>query len=373
MIYQGRDAAADQPGYFQGFERLVAEGVIEAHAALAYHGIAASRGWPALWDEAESAARAIDADAICLQFFHGDTIPDPTAGIRRLQGLPSRPLLFATLGDGYGRLLKRVPACFRRASALAGLSFLSGMGYVARQLAAGGSRNLVLMPNGCCQVRFASPAPPFQDRPEFDAVFIGSFVRSSNPLSPYYWASRSRARFVDACEQRYGSRFGLFGSGWEGRKSWQGPIPFAEQHRAYHRSALALGGIPHVRHDYYTSDRVFFAIASGVPLVDCWVSGVEQILAPNHDWWLARDVPETFRLCDRLMAMPAAARQSLGEAARQHILSRHTQYHRCAQMVEIVRSVRDARQKGRRAPVPVLPFLRAHGGAAPPAIVAWQG
>ncbi|MBL8212156.1 MAG: glycosyltransferase family 1 protein [Bryobacterales bacterium] len=374
VLYQGRDAATDQPGYFHGYERLASEGMLEAHATLAYHGIAAARGWPAVWQEAESAARAMEADAICLQFFHGDSIPDPTAGIQRLRALPSKPLLFTTLGDGYGRILKRVPASFRRASALADVSFLSGMGYVARQLAASGSRNLVLIPNGCCQVRFAAPASATPDRPDFDVAFIGSLVRSSNPLSPYFWASRSRARFVDACERRYGSRFGLFGNGWQGRKCWQGPMPFTEQHRAYHRSALALGGIPHFSHDYYTSDRVFFAIASGVPFVDSWVRGVEHILEPDHDWWLARGLPDMFDICDRLLAMPAAERQALGDAARRTILARHTQYHRCAQMMEVVRSVRDARRKGRLAPPPVLPFVRTHGTTpAPPAVVAWQG
>jgi hypothetical protein len=32
---------------------------------------------------------------------------------------------------------------------------------------------------------------------------------------------------------------------------------------------------------------VFIAVASGVPFVDYWVPGVERLLEPGRDWWLA--------------------------------------------------------------------------------------
>jgi hypothetical protein len=93
VLYQARDAVHDQPGYHDGFQRLVAEGVLGMHGAIAYYGIAESRGWSALWTEAHELAARIQADAIFLQFFHGP-IPDPSSGIRRLKELPSRPTVF---------------------------------------------------------------------------------------------------------------------------------------------------------------------------------------------------------------------------------------------------------------------------------------
>jgi hypothetical protein len=69
VLYQAHDAARDQPGYYDGFERLVAEGELETHYAIPYYGIAEEHGWPALWDQAYVAARKIEADAIFLQFF----------------------------------------------------------------------------------------------------------------------------------------------------------------------------------------------------------------------------------------------------------------------------------------------------------------
>jgi hypothetical protein len=80
-------------------------------------------------------------------------------------------------------------------------------------------------------------------------------------------------------------------------------------------------------------------------------------------------------LCDKLLEMPSSDRLRLGEKAREGVLAYHTQYHRCKEMVEIVRSIRDARLLGRRAPQPDLSFLSIScvAGAAPDAILGWEG
>ncbi len=374
VLYQAQDALVDHPGYYEGFERLVAEGMLSAHVAIPFYGIAQKRGWNGFWAEAERTARSMQADAVFLQFFHG-AMPDPTEGIQRLKNLPNRPTLFTSLGDPYGRWTKRVPKSFRVASALADVSFLTGMGSIARQLNRWGSKNLVLMPHGCCQVRFSSQPSSQAEVPEFDVVFVGSRIRSRNPLSHFYWVAQKRVEFVRGFTKRYGLRFGLFGNGWNRNPAWQGPIPYATQHEASRRSAVVLGGMPNAYHDYYTSDRPFIAIASGVPLVDFWVPGVDRILEPSRDWWLARSQRETFRLCDRLLEMPSGERIHLGEDARKQVLAHHTQYHRCKEMVEIVRSIRDAHLLGRRAAQPRLRFLPGSCAAepAPDAIVGWEG
>jgi hypothetical protein len=374
VLYQADDAARDHPGYYDGFERLVKEGALRAHAAIAYYKVAQQRGWDGLWAEAAQAAQAMKADAIFLHWFHVGKIPDPTPGILRLKNLPQRPTVFASLGDPFGRWTRRVPKCFRVASRLADVSFLTGMGYIAQQLRKWGSRNLVLMPNGCCQVRFAALVQPSDD-PQFDVVFIGSRLRPRNPIGHYFRVARRRVQLVEAFTRRYGPRFGLFGLGWEGNPSWRGPVAYKCQHDAYRDAAVALGGLPHAYHDYYTSDRVFIATGSGVPLVDYAVPGVECILQPGVDWWLARDIEGMIAGCDRLLAMSSPERLVLGQRARERTLASHTQYHRCREMVEIVRQVRAARLAGRSAEEPKLSFLApaTPGQFAPPAIVAWQG
>jgi hypothetical protein len=375
VLYQARDAAREQPGYYDGFERLVAEGVLEAHIAIPYYGVAEEHGWPALWDKAYAAAGKMEADAIFLQFFHGP-IPDPTVGIARLKGLPSKPTMFTSLGDAFGLWTRRVPRSYRIASKLVDVNFLTGMGYLARQLARQGARNLVLMPNGCCQVRFSAMLDQTKYSPDFDIIFVGSKTPYKNPLSHFFWTTQRRREFVALVTKRYGRRFGLFGHGWMGTPSWQGPISYERQHSTYHRSAVVLGGIPGAYHDYYTSDRVFIAIASGIPFVDYWVAGVDLLLHSGRDWWLAPDIQGMIRWCDYLLSLSQEERLRLGGYARERILAFHTQYHRCREMIDIVRDLRAARSRGTTATRPQLSFLRQEthqSSVCPAAVVNWQG
>jgi hypothetical protein len=375
VLYQACDAARDHPGHYDGFERLVAEGILETHRAIPYYGVAEERGWPALWDEAYAAARKMDADAIFLQFFHGP-ISDPTVGITRLKGLPSKPTVFTSLGDPFGRWTKRVPRSYRIASKLADVNFLTGMGYLSRQLARQGARNLVLMPHGCCQVRFSAMLDQTKYSPDFDVVFVGSRISSRNPLSHFFWVAQRRREFVALVTKRYGHRFGLFGHGWTCNPSWQGPIPFARQHSVYRRSAVVLGGMPNGYHDYYTSDRVLIAIASGIPFVDYSVAGVDLLFHHGRDWWLAPDTQGMIRWCDHLLSLSQEERLRLGGCAREHIFTFHTQYHRCREMIDIVRDLRAARLRGATATSPQLSFLRQAANPSsvhPAAIVNWQG
>jgi hypothetical protein len=372
VLYQARNPAQDHPGYYEGFERMVAEGQLRAHVPIGYLGVAEARGWDALWTEAHRAAREMQADAVFLQFFHAQ-MPNPENGILRIKNLPQRPLIFSSLGDPFGRWTHRIPQSFRVASRLSDISFLTGMGYIAQQLAGWGARNLVLMPHGCCQVRFCAPIREHSAESEFDVSFVGSRIRSMNPFGHFYWTARRRAELVAAFTKRFGKRFGLFGKGWEGNRAWQGTIPFASQLEAYRRSSVVLGGMPGAEYDYYTSDRPFIAAASGVPLVDYWVRGVDRLLEPGRDWWLAHDIKELLRLSDTLLEMPGSDRLLLAGETRKRILAHHTQYHRCLDMIQIVRNLMEARRQGRQAAEPELPFLRQSSlpGAPPAAIVGW--
>lgn len=373
-MYQADRPAIDHPGYFNGFERMVAEGKLEEHRGLGYVGIAMREGWKSVWDRACDLAREMEADAIFLHFFHVP-MPDPAEGIRRLKTLPTRPIIFCSLGDPYGRWTRRVPRAFRTASALSDITFLTGMGYLARQLMVAGSRNLVLMPHGCCQVRFSGPMEQIAEKPQFDVLFVGNRMHSCDPLSHFYWVAKKRVAFVEALSRCYGSRFGLFGRGWEGNTSWQGTTPYLLQQQTYRRSAVVLGGTPNAFYDYYTSDRVFIAAASGVPLVDSHVPGVDRLLEPGRDWWLARNVNEVIRLCDELLGISASVRQSMGASTRERILARHTQYSRCCEMVSIANEVLEAHRHKQHAKMPELHFLSKSAGPAGVGdpVMAWAG
>lgn len=373
VLYQARNCEQDQPGFYAGFEQLVKEGDLESHSGIGFIGVEPSRR-KEFWERAESTAIQTKADAIFFQFFHA-SMPDPKSAILRLKNLPTKPLLFSSLGDPFGRWTNTVPHTYRTVARLSDMNFLTGMGYLASQLAKGGAKNLVLMPHGCCQVRFSAPPTRLSGNPDFLVSFVGSRMGARNPFSHFYSTSRLRTAFVTQASKRYGKSFGLFGKGWETIPSWQGPVPYARQVEAYRRSQVVLGGTPNANYDYYTSDREFIATASGVPFVNYWVPGMERLLKNERDWWLARDIGEMFRICDRLLELPAITRERMGEETRERVLNHHTHYHRCLQMTRIVKSLLNARRSGKPAPRPDLEFLlpAEPGRNAPEAILNWKG
>lgn len=355
FLLQGRELE-DQIGAVDALRKLQAEGVLSVFEAIPYWQYGTDHGWPAFWRHVEATARQMDADTIFFQFFHG-AMGVERSQIEALRQLPSKPTLVVSSGDPFGQWFNRLPRSLRLVSSMADLTFMTGMGYMADSLARTGSRNLLFMTNGHCQVRFSAPesAPPAG--PDFDVVFIGSRHKARNFLSDHFRAAYHREQIVRALQQRYGDKFGLFGHHWEGFSSWQGATTYAEQGRVYRRARIAIGGFPHSLADYYTSDRVFIAAVSGTPFVDQFVPRVDRILRDGEHWWLYRNQAEMLQLCDKLLALSDAERWTMGQRTAQYCAARHSQYHRNREMLMLARSYREAGQAGLAPARPQLEYF----------------
>lgn len=355
VLMQGH-AASDHPGFHDGFNRLVREGVLTYYEAIPYWGFAAEFGWQALYQHAFERAQAIAADAIFLQFFHGE-IPSPAQFIKRVKGIPSAPLVFSSCGDPFGQYAKRLPLSMIEASRFSDVSFYTGMGHIAQQAVAAGAKNVLLMPHGCCQVRFGSIDNARIEEPEYDIVFIGSRISSRNPFSPLFRSGRARLNMVTALQQRYGKRFALFGQNWEGFLSWRGSIKFDRQVDTYRKARLIIGGYPNVFADYYTSDRPFIAMTSGIPFLDQRVARIDRFFKDGEHWYLYDDFNSMIRLIDKLLDEDQSILRQQAETTTTLIREKHTQYHRVREMVEIVASLRDGRMKGNKVLPPVFSYF----------------
>ncbi|MDR3764687.1 MAG: glycosyltransferase, partial [Acidobacteriota bacterium] len=167
----------------------------------------------------------------------------------------------------------------------------------------------------------------------------------------------------------------LFGRGWDGNPSWQGPVPYAQQQETLRRAAVVAAGTPNADYDYYCSDREFIDLAAGVPVVGWAIPGLELVLKEAHSLRLAGNLEEMARLCDRLLELSPAERQQMAQATRRYILAEHTQYNRCRQMIDVVSALGEARRRGDAAGLPHLPFLPAGQivTAPPRAVLNWRG
>ena len=373
FLIQG-SSVDDHPGYHHACLRLVSEGALEAYYPFCYYGEPTKTlTWMHRWQHLLEQAAEFSPDLVLLQFYHGPMTATRFL-IEGLRSLPSKPTIASSCGDPFvpGLSFHSFPKALQESTRLADLSFFTQMGAGARAAANWGAKNIVLWPHGCCQTRFGPSAHIRTEAPEFDVVFIGSHVPGRNPFSSITKAARARRLLVRELSSRYGKRFGLFGHGWQGMQSWQGPIPYHMQAQAMRRGRIVFGGYPHTCADYYLSDRPFIAIGSGIPFLDYAVPKVDRIFQSGEHWHLYRDKDELLGKCDELLDADEAAILSQAKAAADYIYRKHTQYHRMKFAVQTMGTLRSERFSGRCCPTPHLDFLlpvASVGGA----IENWRG
>jgi spore maturation protein CgeB len=82
--------------------------------------------------------------------------------------------------------------------------------------------------------------------------------------------------------------------------------------------------------------RLFEAAACGTPIVSDRWEGIETLLEPGREIFLADSAAEVLRL---LRELPEDERRSVGERARSRILAQHTAAHRAVQLEGYVRAL----------------------------------
>jgi hypothetical protein len=326
----------DQIGFHESGIRLMREGWLEDYQAIPF--LAADRLPPEnpTYDLILESARKIGPDFIFFQHFHFYKIPDPTRLIAQLRSAVPQAVILVSSGDSFGRWTRRLPESLVQASRAADLTFLSGMGYAADELKKKGGRNIALMPHGFCPVRFPektslSPKPTV----DWEVVCVASNYRVRNPFSYLYQRKLARIGQIRELERRYGGRFALFGKGWEGFSSWRGPLPYEKQGDIFRSSRVVVGGHPGGGMDYYLSDREFIAMASGSPFVEFWTPRIESIFSATKHWHLYRDTREMIKKVDSILKDPADLNQKASQETETYVRSKHSNYHRLKEMLQI--------------------------------------
>jgi glycosyltransferase involved in cell wall biosynthesis len=348
------------PDIIDGLQRLESSGTVRGQACIEVKPDDARGQADEYWNQIVEHVEARQTDIIVFHHFHSPTLPDLRALFKRLKELPHRPVVAITSGDAFANAFLRpsFPEMFTAASREADVIFSSSIGEVGDYLAAKSGRPVALMPHGLCQARFGQPPPkPAGGARDFRAIFIGSNNRNRNPLKPYHWYARRRERLVKALSKKFGSSFAVFGYGWQGTPGWQGPLPFEEQQEACRRAELVVGGAPFSSARYYTSDRVFIQIASGVPFVDVAVDGIETILRDEEHWYLVPSVQEVVDRCDELLCRPRAERLAASYAAAEYVLSHHTIEDRCRSTIFMLQRYRESLLLRRLPPPPQYDFF----------------
>jgi hypothetical protein len=297
LLERGRLAALDIYSYY---ERLAALGTGEAFAAEFLARVAAFR-----------------PDIIFVQHL-------PQSGIapslwRDLRTASPGTALIYHEADVYGRMMKRVHRNIDIIAAEADLTILCSFGYVYDRIRSR-AKSVAYLPH-CFDAGSFSTRDPLPGEKRFDAVHIGNCVHSRLLKQLYLPGGGLRADLVRRLSRELGTRFGLFGRGWDGVPS-QGTLPFLKQEAVLQSSRISVNWDHFHTYPYYFSDRLPISLAAAVPHVTSHHPGYEQFFAGCPGLYWGRSVPELIDCVRWLLDRPDAQLREEGLAAREWVTKR---------------------------------------------------
>ena len=125
----------------------------------------------------------------------------------------------------------------------------------------------------------------------------------------------------------------------------QGPAPFNDQQKYFQRGRVLVGGNPYSFSDYYSSNRVFFEIASGVPTVELRVNRLDRVLRDGDQIYFADDIDGVIAKCEELLKQDPVELYAKAARAAKEVVERHTQYHRMKFKLDTVKRFIDNDKK----------------------------
>jgi len=358
FVVQGHNEQ-DQIGYTSAARQLLAEGVLtNLTFFFPFYDFAQRKSWEDTWKALIQAAKESEPTCIFFQFFNYRAgAIDPL--IKGLESLPSKPLIMTSYGDPFSwSLFAPHPAnSYLRLARFADINFVKALGNCAKYLQFNGVNKMLFCPDGFCQKRFSPPPFEMTAKRPFDISFVGSRNISKNPLSTLFYTGRRRHRLVSILQEEFRAGFALFGHGWYGFPSWQGPIAYEDQVNAIRNSALYFGGYPASRQLLYHSDRIFAALISGVPFIDWDVPGLSWMLRDGDDWYPVATATQMIQQIKSLLSQDQKPLQEKARLAALRAASRHSQYHRMRFMVRTASLHWKAKDSRQTPPVPPFDFF----------------
>jgi hypothetical protein len=324
---------SDHPGWNDALEKLKNEDMISFFINIPYIGFAEAYGWDGLYHEIVKLCKEAFIDVVYFHYFHmNNDVPSPINCVSELRKINPSLVVITSCGDGfsYDWMRPDYPKRFKDISKIADITFSTQMGKAADKMIKWGANNIVFVPNSMCQVRFhANEVEVENHKFDYDIVFVGSNnnKRIFNPVSKYWFGSRTRNKLLRSLYKKFGNRMALYGNGWNLPCS-KGPVAFNQQQEVFKKGRVLVGGNPYSFADYYSSNRLFFEVSSGIPTVELSVPRLRNIFRDNDHCYFADTIEGVIGNCEDLLKSDPKIIYSKAAAAAKYIEKNHTQYHR---------------------------------------------
>ena len=350
----------DQPDFDASFCAAVGE---DSFRNIPYIGYAEKHGWKEFYKEVLRQNEDWHPDLVFFQFFHGQVGEGVGECCHALQQSKNHPLIFGSQGDlFYTGLMK----CFARQiskitlelSQYADAFFSTSMGNVARELARNGAKNIIFLPHAFCPEHWPDWQEAYSGEPKFAITMLGS---KGKWLSRYPWASacntwkrRYVAGLLSSC---FGSRFFAFGNGWTGPNG-MGAVPFDAQYHIYQQSRVVIDApAPVLNTTYYASDRPFFILASGTPMVYFYTPRFEKLLKPEEHVYYVYNLRDVSRVCKQILQLPQDVLDERRKKIQLFVEAKHMIRNRVDTIISTAQAIRNCRE-GNLTPLRSLREIR---------------
>jgi len=178
---------------------------------------------------------------------------------------------------------------------------------------------------------------PEHREPAWDLGYMGTYSEDRQP--------RVDAMLLAPARQWRSGRFNIAGAKYTAQETWPSNVShFAHvppsEHRAYYnaqRFTLNVTRDDMIAAGWSPSVRLFEAAACGTPIISDRWEGIETLLEPGREIFLAETPGEVLHL---LRELPEEVRRATGERARARILAGHTSAIRAAQLQAYVSEAR---------------------------------
>jgi len=182
------------------------------------------------------------------------------------------------------------------------------------------------------------PEPVAQD---CDLGYMGTYSDDRQPTL--------EALLLEPARQWAQGRFEVAGAQYPSGIEWPSNVRYTAHlppalHRDFYnrqRFTLNVTRADMIQAGWSPSVRIFEAAACGTPIISDRWNGIESLLVPGEEIFLADSPGEVLRL---LRELSEEERRAVGERARRRILSEHTAAHRAAELEGYARTLLQVRE-----------------------------
>lgn len=245
-------------------------------------------------------------------------------------------------GDIYQDPFMSVPNEVLELSSACDVVFVQGFGEMSKKMIDSGCKDVRYVPAFGDEKRFYPIKSDLSK--EYDIIMIGNNVESRNPFRKNLRAMDLRKNIIYKFSDKYKNKFAVFGNNWKSYSA-KGAINYLDQHKIYSSSRIAIS-VNNANAKYYFSDRLPIAMLSGVPIVQNYEEGFEELFNDCNEIKLFKTIEEAFEQCEELLDKSDAELYEIGQKLLKYTLKKFTANIVFNYMIEVLKEKYESKNKG---------------------------